>query len=52
MSTFEFSRAEIRQLRWRAIRYLPLTSDEFSEYYLPFLIALLPVSVLVAQHVP
>jgi hypothetical protein len=45
----DFSNSKMRTIRLRSIFYLIFTADEFSEYYLPFLIALGPVLVWVAQ---
>jgi len=45
----ELTRGEIRRIRLRALRYLIVTSNEFSEYYLPFFVACFPVAILAWQ---
>ncbi len=44
-----FSHAEMRAIRTRAILHLILTADEFSEYYMPFAVAAIPIFVWIWQ---
>jgi len=44
--------SEMRQIRARSILHLILTADEFSEYYLPFVIAAIPFLVWIWQMSP
>lgn len=44
-----FSHSEMRMIRARSILRLIITTDEFSEYYLPFVIATIPFLVWIWQ---
>lgn len=45
----DLSHLELLRIRARSILHLIVTSDELSEYYVPFVIAVLPLSVLIWQ---
>ena len=45
----DLSYLELLRIRARSILHLIVTSDEFSEYYIPFAIAALPLLVLIWQ---
>lgn len=45
----ELTHADMWRLRSRALWSLMITSNEFSEYYLPFVVAIVPMAILVWQ---
>ncbi len=45
----DFSHSEMRKIRARSVLHLIVTTDEFSEYFLPFLIAAIPFFVWIWQ---
>jgi hypothetical protein len=45
----DLSHSEMRKIRARSILHLVITADEFSEYYLPFVIAAIPFLVWIWQ---